>query len=153
VYETVALVGDHENPYDAQILKKIRGLYDSCLNEDLLDARGTEPLLHVIRTVRKLFNGESTNIEGSESVQTRADEDDKEKQRKGFTAALAYLHSRGMTCLSTAFIHLPILVFFTGIDALFDVDVDGDVGKDPNLMTLWFSQPSLGLPSKVLDLA
>ncbi len=41
-------------------------------------------------------------------------------------------------------IHFP-----TGVDGLFSIDIDGDVGKDPNLMTLWFSQPSLGLPSKV----
>jgi len=27
--------------------------------------------------------------------------------------------------------------------------VEGDVGDDPNLMSLWFNQPSLGLPSKV----
>ena len=37
----------------------------------------------------------------------------------------------------------------TGIDGLFEIDIDGDVGNDPNLMTLWFSQPSLGLPAKV----
>lgn len=36
-----------------------------------------------------------------------------------------------------------------GIDALFSFDVEGDVGVDPNFMTLWFSQPGLGLPSKV----
>ena len=36
-----------------------------------------------------------------------------------------------------------------GIDGLFSVDIDGDVGTDPNFMTLWFSQPSLGLPAKV----
>ena len=36
-----------------------------------------------------------------------------------------------------------------GIDGLFSIDIDGDVGKDPNFMTLWFSQPSLGLPAKV----
>jgi endothelin-converting enzyme len=35
---------------------------------------------------------------------------------------------------------------------LFKFDVDGDVGVDPNYMTLWFSQPSFGLPSKVFRL-
>lgn len=32
---------------------------------------------------------------------------------------------------------------------MFSFDVEGDVGDDPNLMSLWFNQPSLGLPSKV----
>ena len=36
-----------------------------------------------------------------------------------------------------------------GIGGLFSFDIDGDVGVDPNAMSLWFSQPSLGLPSKV----
>lgn len=42
-----------------------------------------------------------------------------------------------------------VLIHFVGIGGLFDFDVDGDVGVDPNYMTLWFSQPGLGLPSKV----
>ena len=36
-----------------------------------------------------------------------------------------------------------------GIDALFDYDIEGDAGDDPNFMTLWLSQANLGLPSKV----
>jgi hypothetical protein len=40
-------------------------------------------------------------------------------------------------------------LFVVGINALFSFDVDGDSGVDPNAMTLWFSQPDLGLPSKV----
>ena len=36
-----------------------------------------------------------------------------------------------------------------GVGALFDFDIEGDVGVDPNDMVLWFSQPRLGLPSKV----
>ncbi|KAG6854921.1 hypothetical protein C0991_009744 [Blastosporella zonata] len=45
------------------------------------------------------------------------------------TAALAFLHTQG-------------------VEALFSFEVEGDVGRDPNDMTLWFSQPSLSLPSK-----
>lgn len=37
----------------------------------------------------------------------------------------------------------------TGVDALFNFYVEGDAGVDPNAMTLWFTQPTLGLPSKV----
>jgi hypothetical protein len=36
-----------------------------------------------------------------------------------------------------------------GVDALFEFIIEGDAGADPNNMILWFSQPSLGLPSKV----
>lgn len=57
-----------------------------------------------------------------------ADSSVREKSRD-LTAALAYLHSQG-------------------INALFSFDIEGDVGKDPNHMVLWFSQPSLSLPSK-----
>lgn len=34
------------------------------------------------------------------------------------------------------------------IGALFGFDLDGDIGVDPDKMTLWFWQPELGLPSK-----
>lgn len=42
-----------------------------------------------------------------------------------------------------------IMNIATGIGALFAADIEGDVGVDPNFMTFYFSQPSLGLPSKV----
>lgn len=69
------------------ILQKLRGLYHSCMDEDLLDARGSEPLLHVIRTLRGIFTDESVN-------ELRVL--DADKDRKTLTAAVAYLHSRGM---------------------------------------------------------
>lgn len=49
--------------------------------------------------------------------------------RSGLSNALGYMHSRG-------------------VDALFEFYVDGDAAVDPNEMTLWFSQATLGLPSK-----
>lgn len=87
VYSAAALVDGVEDPYDTAVLKKLRGFYASCMDEDLLDARGTDPLLHIIRNVRKLFDGEETVISA---------QDDKEKQRRGLTAAVAYLHTRGL---------------------------------------------------------
>lgn len=36
-----------------------------------------------------------------------------------------------------------------GVDVLFSFEIDGDVGDDPDLMTLNFFQGGLGLPSKV----
>ncbi|KAE9406755.1 zincin [Gymnopus androsaceus JB14] len=52
-----------------------------------------------------------------------------ENKFKGLAAALAYMHSQGL-------------------GALFSFDIEGDVGVDSDHMVLWFSQPSLGLPSK-----
>ncbi|KAF4608964.1 hypothetical protein EYR40_001317 [Pleurotus pulmonarius] len=120
-YKTPAFM--HAPSYDEQLLKKLRGLYASCTDEKALNEIGVEPLWQVAHTVRKLFSGKSTEISAKDA------EDDAETARKGLTSALAFLHSRG-------------------IDALFSFDVEGDVGVDPNFMTLWFSQPGLGLPSK-----
>ncbi|KAG6820570.1 hypothetical protein H0H93_015090 [Arthromyces matolae] len=51
------------------------------------------------------------------------------KESFDLTSALAFIHSQG-------------------VEALFSFEVEGDVGRDPNDMVLWFNQPSLGLPSK-----
>lgn len=107
---------------DDQLLAKVRGMYASCLNEDQLDKIGAEPLLHFVQTLRNLFRGKSLEI--------KSDSETQKNDKQGLTAALAFLHSRG-------------------VDALFEFGIEGDVGVDPNLMTLWFNQPSLGLPSKV----
>lgn len=73
--------------YDEQILKKLRGLYSSCMDEERLDARGEQPLKHFVQTVRDLFRSEGTVIGVAHSQD--------EKKRNGLTAAIAYLHSRG----------------------------------------------------------
>jgi endothelin-converting enzyme len=91
------------------------------MDEKRLDELGEDPLVYFVQTIRDLFRGESIEI-GIAG-------DDEDEKRKGLTAAISFLHSRG-------------------IDALFSFDVDGDSGVDPNAMTLWFSQPGLGLPSK-----
>lgn len=76
--------------YDDEILRKLRALYSSCMNETALDEIGEEPLLHIVRTVRKLYRGETTDIN---SVSAK---DEEGKDRNGLTAAIAFLHSRGM---------------------------------------------------------
>ncbi|KAF9453276.1 zincin [Macrolepiota fuliginosa MF-IS2] len=103
---------------DKEILQKLRDMYSSCLNEAQLDEIGSSPLTHFIQTIRKLFREEDTDISATEG-----------KKSKGLTAALAFIHSRG-------------------ISSLFSLDIEGDVGVDPNHMVLWFSQPDFGLPSK-----
>jgi endothelin-converting enzyme len=79
------------------------------------------------------------------------DDDEDERKSKGLTAAISYLHSRGRRFFIMDVSELLMFVR-VGIDALFLFDIDGDVGEDPNAMTLWFSQPGLGLPSKVRPL-
>lgn len=109
--------------YDDQILKKLRDLYSSCMNENALDKRGIRPLVDVVQNVQRLYKGDKTTFPHSN------DPDYVTKDRQGLTAALAYLHSRS-------------------IGALFSFYIDGDIGEDPNLMSLWFGQPQFGLPSK-----
>ncbi|KAI0720938.1 metalloprotease [Cerioporus squamosus] len=108
------------NPYDEALLKKLRGLYDSCMDEDHLDDLGEAPLKDMANKIRELFRGKTTVVDA---------ESKSEKERDRLTATVAYLHSRG-------------------VSALFDYSIDGDAGKDPNFMSLWLSQADLGLPSK-----
>ncbi|KAF9567593.1 zincin [Agrocybe pediades] len=106
---------------DDEILTKLRNYYASCMDEDTLDEIGEKPLSHLVKTVRDLFGGNKTDVTSADTVSLTHD--------KGLTAAVAFLHSRG-------------------VPALFDFNIEGDVGVDPNHMILWFNQPELGLPSK-----
>ena len=77
--------------WDNSTLIMVQDLYKECLNESKLDEVGQKPLLDQIRVVRGLYNG-STSIE-PHLVMGEATLD---SALKGLTAALAYLHSRGM---------------------------------------------------------
>jgi endothelin-converting enzyme len=72
--------------YDEQLLRKLRGLYSSCMDEDELNAMGPAPLVDFVGIVRRLFRGKQTE------VSVTGKDDDKEHN---LTAALAFLHSRG----------------------------------------------------------
>src|ERR1700722_5759389 len=72
---------------DDQILHKLRGLYSSCMDENTLDVLGESPLLHFVRTIRKLYGEDSADVAN----------DDGERKKNGLTAAVAFLHSRGMS--------------------------------------------------------
>ncbi|KAJ6488601.1 Metalloprotease [Mycena vitilis] len=115
--ETPSATSSFTSSYDEQLLHKLRAFYSSCIREGRLDEIGTEPLINFVKTVQKLFRGEGFEVTP------------KEDDGKGLTAALAFLHSRG-------------------IDALFSFDIESDVGVDPKFMALWFDQARLGLPSK-----
>lgn len=73
--------------YDEQILKKIRGLYASCLDEDRLNDIGEKPLQEIADKIRSTFRGKSTVIDKLS--------DDDHAQRARLTATVAFLHSRG----------------------------------------------------------
>ena len=83
------------NTVDDEILLKLRDLYASCLDERGLDEIGTEPLLHVAKTIRLLYKG--NNISSSDGGNN--------DKIKGLTAAVAFLHSRG------TFFNLGIIQF------------------------------------------
>ncbi|KAJ7470279.1 hypothetical protein FB451DRAFT_1176346 [Mycena latifolia] len=119
--ETPSATSSFTTSYDEQLLQKLRGFYSSCLNENRLDEVGTEPLIRFVKTLQKLFRGKGLEVTAEPSV--------KDEKMKGLTPAMAFLHSRG-------------------IDALFSFEIEGDIGVDPNFMTLWFDQADLGLPSK-----
>lgn len=77
------------NQYDQAILKKLRDFYTSCLNESQLDDIGALPLLHLARTIKRLYREESTIASHPMGDETNTDVD------RGLTAAVAFLHSRG----------------------------------------------------------
>ncbi|KAL5532721.1 hypothetical protein ACEPAF_4495 [Sanghuangporus sanghuang] len=119
-----ALSQSFTDEYDNETLTKLHDLYESCMNEDLLDERGEAPLKDIVRAIRDLYRSDNWQ-QGTGTKES----DSKEIPQYGLTAAIGFLHSRG-------------------IGGLFSFDIDGDVGIDPNFMSLWFYQPDLGLPSK-----
>ena len=98
---------ESESSYDQEILTKLRGLYGSCKDENKLNKRGIEPLLNVVEEIQSLYRHGPDRVAGNLM------------DRRGLTAALTFLHSRG-------------------IGALFNFYFDGDVKEDPDMMTLWF---------------
>jgi endothelin-converting enzyme len=80
--------------YDAEILKKLRDHYASCLNEGYLNEVGDKPLVHVAKVIKQLYREEDTDITLSVLKNEQADWD-LDMKFDGLTAAVAYLHSRG----------------------------------------------------------
>jgi endothelin-converting enzyme len=75
---------------DDEILLKLRNFYASCLHERGLDEIGTEPLLHVAKTIRRLYKGNDTDISSSDGNSDKVE---------GLTTAVAFLHSKGTFCI------------------------------------------------------
>ena len=98
---------ESEPSYDHQILKKLRNLYGSCMNEKELNRRGIKPLLKVVKEIQSLYRHGPERVAGDLV------------DRRGLTAAMTFLHSRG-------------------IGGLFSFYFDGDIKENPDMMTLWF---------------
>ncbi|KZV86541.1 zincin [Exidia glandulosa HHB12029] len=127
--------GDDEDSLsdaDKESLGKIRTLYASCVDEDTAAELGEEPLAKLVNTLRDIFHGKDVGAMSSLPPQEDAVQASFSAGKAGkhpLTAALAYVHSRG-------------------VSALFDIEIEGDAGRDPDEMVPIFSQPGLGLPSK-----
>ena len=98
---------ESESSYDQETLKKLRGLYGSCMNEKELNKRGIKPLLKIVEEIQSLYRNGPERAAGDLM------------DRRGLTAAVAFLHSNG-------------------IDGLFNFYFDGDIKENPDMMTLWF---------------
>lgn len=119
---------------DKESLAKIKTLYTSCTDEDAASDLGAEPLAQLVKTMRDILHGKDVGAMSSfaqqdNSVQAHFSAAGNAGKHP-WTAALAYVHSRG-------------------VSALFDFGIEGDAGRDPDAMVPIFSQPELGLPSKV----
>lgn len=77
-----------KSSYDEELLKKLRDLYSSCMDEDTLDKWGESPLRELAHTVKNLFRGRITDIT-----------DPSVKVADGMTAAVSFLHRRGQSPL------------------------------------------------------
>lgn len=107
--------------------------------------------------VDRILNGEtaeSSIVKEEEDVE-ETDFKEKEPSRKTkLTNALAYLHAKGESLISVhSFQRLELTLgddfsLSSGISALFEFNVEGDVGVDPQFQVLSLYQSSTGLPAK-----
>jgi len=76
---------------DSSTLTKLQTMYESCMNEALLNKLGSKPIFDIVNTVKRLFNESSTIVGASHK-----DQHVFMASNRGLTAALAYLHSQGV---------------------------------------------------------
>jgi endothelin-converting enzyme len=82
ILESNSSMSSFTSSKDAELLRKLREFYSSCLDEHRLEDRGGVPLLDFVQTMKTLYRGGQPSAKGSE-------------QSTDLTAALAYAHSRG----------------------------------------------------------
>lgn len=150
---------------DERILETLRTYYDSCLDEETIEAKGSEPLLDVVDEVVSLWRGEQP-LDGASALDEDVDDDEYEDDTEWLlelngVAPLKHHNkkkdrhhgggSKRKWDPKTARTRLTNALAFLhsrGIPALFETYTDGDVGADPSTVVLWLSQAGLGLPSK-----
>lgn len=79
-----------------QLLKKLRGYYDSCTKEEQLDALGIEPLQSVVRHIRGLLPIRERPVPSVQGDDAQAPLGGGPQFAHELTAVIAFLHSIGM---------------------------------------------------------
>ncbi|SCV69812.1 BQ2448_1206 [Microbotryum intermedium] len=120
---------------DQRNIAHLQDFWASCLDEDLHDRQGLEPLLDLVEQAVRAWRGSSSPSDKDVQQSMFQDQmlkkpkwDDKTKKDR-LTASLMYLHSRS-------------------VETLFTLFLQGDVAEDPNHLVAWVQQAGLGLPSK-----
>ena len=81
----------YDDSWDAQLIRKLRELYVSCMDEAKLDYLGQDPLQRFVNNIRKIYRGKSTDF-----VHTIP--------RSGLSNALGFMHSRGEYDIQTTWL-------------------------------------------------
>ena len=82
ILESKSSLSSFKTSYDEELLRKLRDFYTSCLAENELNDIGALPLGQFVRSVRRLYRSKCKELDGNV---------------KGLTAAVAYLHSKGIS--------------------------------------------------------
>ena len=83
ILESKSSLSSFKTSYDEELLRKLRDFYTSCLAENELNDIGALPLGQFVRTVRRLYRSKGKESLGGDV--------------KGLTAAVAFLHSKGIS--------------------------------------------------------
>ncbi|SCZ89621.1 BZ3500_MvSof-1268-A1-R1_Chr9g10493 [Microbotryum saponariae] len=120
---------------DQRNIAHLQDFWASCLDEDLHDRQGLDPLMDLVEQAVSAWRGSSASADKIDQDSMFQDEmlkkpkwDEKTKKDR-MTASLMYLHSRG-------------------VETLFQLFLQGDVAEDPSHLVAWVQQAGLGLPSK-----
>lgn len=102
-----AIVESSSDAADEVTLRKLRDLYSSCTNEDYLNELGLQPLLSEVNEIRSLFRTDAWGeaiVEGQKVMNPLRT---KRPSKHGLTAAIAYMHSRGIRTLKK-YLHMSL---------------------------------------------
>lgn len=127
--DKVASYGELPSPdklLDRQNFQKGKNLFDSCMNESLIDSRGAEPILPLLRNIRDIY---SSSKFGADGLSDEHNTDNVGSSNGQLARTIAYLAKEA------------------GVDAFFSIMMDADP-KDSEVTSLQLYQSGLSLPSK-----